>query len=135
MAGKKRKPGMGREVSTPDQRRAWSDCGQVSAAWARITEEQRKAWNAYARENRKGSHLGRRRRPSGQRVFVKVNLRRKALGDLRLGRGRHALKLAPVQRGRDGLCACCHHRMRRLCPGYNLALGCANGGQDRGKGR
>jgi hypothetical protein len=71
----------GREAGpTVAQRRAWSDLGQVSAAWATLTDEQRQAWNAYARADRRGSRVARRRRPSGQRAFVKVNLRRKALG-------------------------------------------------------
>jgi hypothetical protein len=65
---------------TPAQRAAWSDFGVVSAVWAKLTEEQRQAWNAEAHDDRRGRSAGQRRRPTGHRLFMKVNLRRKALG-------------------------------------------------------
>jgi hypothetical protein len=59
MAGDQHKPDSGGKRPTAAQRSAWSDFGVVSAVWAKLTEEQRQAWNAEAREDRRGSRAGR----------------------------------------------------------------------------
>ncbi|HSA11764.1 MAG TPA: HMG-box domain-containing protein [Candidatus Paceibacterota bacterium] len=56
----------------------------LSLAWNNLTEEQRQAWNDAARKDRRGGVAARSRRRSGQRLFVKVNSWRLALGQERL---------------------------------------------------
>ena len=80
MASKQRKPDARKKGPTADQRRAWADMCTLSAAWNDLTEEQRQAWNAEARTNRRGGLAARSRQRSGRRLFVKVNSRRLALG-------------------------------------------------------
>jgi hypothetical protein len=80
MASKPHKATAKQHAPTAAQRSAWSDFGVVSAVWAKLTEEQRQAWNADARSNRRGRRAGPTRRPSGYSRFMKANLRRKALG-------------------------------------------------------
>ena len=93
MAAKQHKTAARRNAPTAAQRSAWSDFGQISLVWARLTEEQRHAWTVAARADRRGRRAGRRRRPCGQRLFMKVNLRRNALG----------LDLLPDPAGSDGV--------------------------------
>jgi hypothetical protein len=51
----------------------------LSEAWNIIREEHRLAWNAAARTNRRGGRKGRSRRPSGRRLFFRVNSHRLAI--------------------------------------------------------
>jgi hypothetical protein len=51
----------------------------LAAAWNSLTDEQREAWGAQARADRRGSRVARARRRSGRRLFFKVNSRRLAL--------------------------------------------------------
>ena len=80
MASKQRKPDARKKGPTADQRRAWEEMRTLSAAWNDLTEEQRQAWNAEARTNRRGGQAARSRQRSGRRLFMKVNSRRLALG-------------------------------------------------------
>ena len=100
MASKPYKATGKQNAPTAAQRSAWADFGVVSAVWVSLTEEQRQAWNAQARTDRRGRRATRQRRPSGQRLFMKVNLRRKALGqDLRTEPlGSEAAKPFPLMR-------------------------------------
>jgi hypothetical protein len=75
MASKQRKPDVRKKGPTAEQRRAWADMCMLSAAWNDLTEEQRQAWNAEARMNRRGGQAARSRQRSGRRLFVKVNSR------------------------------------------------------------
>ena len=79
MASKQHKPGTRKKGPTADQRRAWAEMSILSAAWNNLTEEQRMAWNAETRTNRRGGLAAREPRRSGRRLFVKVNSRRFAL--------------------------------------------------------
>jgi hypothetical protein len=54
--------------------------GNVSAVWARITEEQRLAWNASGSRVRKRDSLGRRYSLTGQAHFVGINSARVRIG-------------------------------------------------------
>jgi hypothetical protein len=56
------------------------DMGEVSAAWAHITEEQRLAWNASGSRVRKRDSLGRRYSLTGQAHFVGINSARVRIG-------------------------------------------------------
>ena len=80
MASKPPKPGARQMCPTTAQSRAREELRTLSAAWNNLTEEQRVAWDAEARTNRRGGHAARSRRRSGRRLFVKVNSRRLALG-------------------------------------------------------
>jgi hypothetical protein len=79
MGSKQNKARSRKKRPTADQRRSQADMSRISAAWASLTEEQPRAWNAEARTGRRFSRAGRRRRPSGQRLLVKVNFKRLAL--------------------------------------------------------
>jgi hypothetical protein len=80
MASKQCKPGARKKGPTAGQRRARTDMRTLSAAWNYLAEEQRLAWDAEARTNRRGGQAARSRLRSGRRLFVKVNSRRLALG-------------------------------------------------------
>ena len=55
--------------------------GQVSAGWARLTEEQRLAWWRLARQERTQKRPGRKPRAlRGQELYVKINRVRALLG-------------------------------------------------------
>ena len=79
MASKKYQATGGKDFPTPDQLRAREEMRLLAAAWNSLTEEQREAWGAYARADRRGSRVGRTRRRSGRRAFFKANSRRLAL--------------------------------------------------------
>ena len=100
MARKQSKPGARKKGPTADQRRAWADMCMLSAAWNDLTEEQRQAWNAEARTNRRGGLAARSRQRSGRRLFVKVNSRRLALGQglLAWPPGPESFRAAPTVR-------------------------------------
>ena len=68
-----------RKVPTPDQCRARKEMCLLAAAWNSLTDEQREAWGAHARADRRGSRVARARRRSGRRLFFKVNSRRLAM--------------------------------------------------------
>ena len=79
MAARKPKPSARKKGPTPDQRRAREEMRTLSAAWNDLTEEQRQAWDAESRANRRGGLAARSRRRSGRRLFFKANSRRLAL--------------------------------------------------------
>ena len=79
MANKKHKAGARKDTPTPDQLRAREEMSTLSAAWNNLTDEQREAWGAYARADRRGSRVPRARRRSGRRLFFRVNSHRLAL--------------------------------------------------------
>ena len=79
MAAKKPKPGARKKPATPDQHRARTEVCTLSAAWNDLTEEQRQAWDAESRANRRGGVAARARRRSGRRLFFRANSRRLAL--------------------------------------------------------
>lgn len=80
MSSKKQGAGALKKKPTAEQRRARADMATLSAAWSGLTDEQLRAWNARAQEDRRGGRRARLRRRSGHRLFVKVNFRRRALG-------------------------------------------------------
>jgi hypothetical protein len=100
MASKPSKPAARKKGPTADQRRAWEEMRTPSAAWNNLTEEQRQAWNARSRTNRRGGQAARSRHRSGRRLFVKVNSRRLALGQELLPDppGAETLRPAPIGR-------------------------------------
>ena len=73
------KTAMRKKAPTPDQLRAREEMILLSAAWERLTDEQREAWGVAARADRRGSRTVRARRRTGRRAFFKVNSRRLAL--------------------------------------------------------
>jgi hypothetical protein len=80
MAGKQQRTGARKQRATAEQRRARADMARLSAAWSELTDEQLRAWNVRAQQDRRGGRRARLRRRSGHRLFVKVNFRRLALG-------------------------------------------------------
>jgi hypothetical protein len=79
MPSKQPQPGARNEAPTPDQLRAREEMRLLAAAWNSLTDEQREAWGAYARADRRGSRVARARRRTGRRAFFKANSRRLAL--------------------------------------------------------
>ena len=69
--------------ATAAQLRSWAAVRRASRAWAYLTEEQRLIWNGQGQQERARSRGGRRRRLSGQKHFMKINVPR-AFRDLRL---------------------------------------------------
>jgi hypothetical protein len=96
MASRQHRPGASQKAPTADQRRAWEDMCVLSAAWNNLAEEQRQAWNAESRSNRRGGYAARTRRRSGRRLFMKVNFHRLALGEDLLPRPPGPESLAPI---------------------------------------
>ena len=84
MASKPRKGGAPKKRPTTEQRRARAEMRTLSDAWNNLTEEQREAWGAKARTNRRGGYAARTRRRDGRRLFMKANSRRLALGQAML---------------------------------------------------
>ncbi len=58
---------------TAPQEDAWGEFGWVAKAWQNLTEEQRQAWNARARQEKTRSRLGKRWSLTGQTYFGRVN--------------------------------------------------------------
>ncbi len=74
------KPGPRKKRPTAAQRRAREEWRALSEAWNDLTEEQRKAWNEKARQNRRGGRAAQGCPRTGRRLFNKANSRRFALG-------------------------------------------------------
>jgi hypothetical protein len=65
---------------TPAQVRARSDFGRISARWRTLTETQRKAWTATAKDTPSRSRLGQSGPLTGCALFVKINCNLAAIG-------------------------------------------------------
>jgi hypothetical protein len=62
-----------KDPRTNDQVRVRSALGRFSALWNKLTDEQRRLWNARASEERSHPRLGKNGRLTGQQLFVKIN--------------------------------------------------------------
>jgi hypothetical protein len=62
-----------KKVPTAAQEDAWAEFGRVATAWEGLTEEQRQAWNAKARQEKSRSRLGKRWSLTGQTCFARIN--------------------------------------------------------------
>jgi hypothetical protein len=62
-----------KDPRTNDQVRVRSALGRFSGLWNKLTDEQRRLWNARANEERSHPRLGKNGRLTGQQLFVKIN--------------------------------------------------------------
>jgi hypothetical protein len=77
--GKQNKAGPYTKRPTDAQLRAQSETAYLAAAWNRLAEEQRQAWCATARVNRRSGAKAGQRRMTGRMLFFRVNSHRLAL--------------------------------------------------------
>jgi hypothetical protein len=80
MAGKRNNASSSAKPPTDEQLRARSQITVLAAAWNGLSEEQREAWGARARTNRRGGRAARLHLRNGRRLFFRVNSHRLALG-------------------------------------------------------
>jgi hypothetical protein len=86
----------GKRAPTPDQRRAQKEIALLSDAWNKLQDDERRAWDETARQNRRAGPAARRRFRTGRRLFFRANSHRLALNQSLLAHPNEASDLCDL---------------------------------------